>query len=209
METTSMFITFGLPIGGYLLGSIPWGLVLTRIFSDVDIRKHGSGNIGATNVRRLAGTPLGVATLIGDVAKGVLPTYLAVILGPQAMMPVDLFVCASALAAFVGHLFPLYTGLQDGGKGVATAAGGIAVISPLSVVIALAVFLTVAVVSKRVSAGSLSAAAVLTPLVGGFTHSVIYATGALIMTLFIFYRHKSNIRRLLAGIEPSLRDRPK
>jgi glycerol-3-phosphate acyltransferase PlsY len=203
-----MFLTLGLPLGAYLIGSIPWGLILTRLFTDIDIRRHGSGNIGATNVRRLAGTPLGLATLVGDVAKGAVPTYLAGALAPASPLPLAGFVSLVALAAFLGHLFPLYTGLREGGKGVATAAGAIAVISPLSVGIALAAFILAVAVSRRVSVGSLAAAVCLPFLTGGLTHSGVYGACAAVMAVFIIYRHKSNIRRLRDGTEPGFKNRP-
>jgi glycerol-3-phosphate acyltransferase PlsY len=201
-----MLLVLGLPLAAYLIGSIPWGLVLTRVFTDIDIRKHGSGNIGATNVRRLAGTPLGVATLVGDIAKAALPTYLAAEIA-QPPIPGALLVSMVALAAFLGHLFPLYTGMRQGGKGVATAAGGIGVMSPPAVAVALAAFILAAAISRRVSVGSLAAAVCLPLLVGGLTHSAYYGSCATIMSLLIIYRHRTNIRRLREGTEPTFKDR--
>jgi glycerol-3-phosphate acyltransferase PlsY len=194
----------GLPILAYLLGSVPWGLVLTRMFTTVDIRRQGSGNIGATNVRRLAGTPLGLLTLAGDLLKGAAPVYLAVNVTGLDPIQQALFVSVVALTAFAGHLFPLYLKLKGGGKGVATAAGCFLVISPMSVLAALIAFLLILGWSGRVSAGSLSAAAVLPAAVWWRLGSPVYCGCAVLMAVLIVLRHRDNIRRLLNGSEPAV-----
>ncbi|MGA9537827.1 MAG: glycerol-3-phosphate 1-O-acyltransferase PlsY [Desulfobacterales bacterium] len=194
----------GLPILAYLLGSVPWGLVLTRMFTTVDIRRQGSGNIGATNVRRLAGTPLGLLTLAGDLLKGAAPVYLAENVTGLDPIQQALFVSVVALTAFAGHLFPLYLKLKGGGKGVATAAGCFLVISPMSVLAALIAFLLILGWSGRVSAGSLSAAAVLPAAVWWRLGSTVYCGCAVLMALLIVLRHRDNIRRLLNGSEPAV-----
>ena len=186
----------------YFLGSIPWGLLLTRCFTSVDIRQQGSGNIGATNVSRLAGIPLGIVTLAGDIMKGVLPVYLAVQVTDLDTIPFQLFVSTTAIAAFGGHLFPLYLKLQGGGKGVATAFGCFIVISPLATMLSLVTFAFVVWISRRVSAGSLASAIVLAPAVWWFEQSLVYSICALLIVLFIFVRHRENIRRLINGSEP-------
>lgn len=194
-------ITYGLPLLAYLLGSIPWGLVLTRLFAITDIRRHGSGNIGATNVARVAGPALGLATLVGDFLKGWAPVVLASYLDlPQA--GAEVYGAALALLAVLGHLFPIYTRLRGGGKGVATAAGGFAALAPLAVLIALVVFVLALALTRRVSAGSLAAAAALPPAVLSTTGSAVFCAGAVIAATLIFIRHAGNIRRLLAGTEP-------
>lgn len=193
----------GLPILAYLLGSVPWGLVLTRMFTSVDIRRQGSGNIGATNVRRLAGTPLGLLTLAGDLLKGAAPVYLAANVAGLDPIQQALFVSVVALAAFGGHLFPLYLKLKGGGKGVATAAGCFLVISPMSVLASLIAFLLILGWSGRVSAGSLSAAAVLPAAVWWSLRSPVYCGCAVLMAVLIVLRHRDNIRRLLTGSEPA------
>ena len=197
-------ITSGLLLLAYLLGSIPWGLVLTRLFAIADIRRHGSGNIGATNVARVAGPVLGLATLVGDFLKGWAPVALASYLDlPPA--GAELYAAALALLAVLGHLFPVYTRLRGGGKGVATAAGGFAALAPLAVLIALVVFVLVLALTRRVSAGSLAAAAALPPAVLSTTGSAVFCAGAVIAATLIFIRHAGNIRRLLAGTEPPFR----
>ena len=202
MIRPSISVLFGLPVLAFLLGSIPWGLLLTRWFTSVDIRHQGSGNIGATNVSRLAGIPLGLLTLVGDIMKGALPVYLAVQVTDLATIPSQLFVSTTAIAAFGGHLFPLYLKLQGGGKGVATAFGCFIVISPLATLLSLVTFTFVVWISRRVSAGSLASAIVLAPAVGWFEQSLVYGICALLIVLFIFVRHRENIRRLINGSEP-------
>ena len=207
MDAPNSLTWLGVIILTYLLGSIPFGLVFTRLFTDIDIRKAGSGNIGATNVRRLAGIPMGILTLVGDIAKGAVPVLLAQSLPAPANLPQDVCLSLVAVAAFGGHLFPIYTKMKGGGKGVATAAGGLAAISPLAVLIALAVFLLVALVSNRVSVGSLAAAATLPPSLWWTTHSIAFTACALVLAVGIFFRHSSNIRRLRNGTEPVIRSK--
>ena len=200
---TIMFI--GLLILAYLLGSIPFGLILARLFARDDIRLKGSGNIGATNVAREAGASPGLLTLAGDVLKGFLPVYLAHATFGPAGGTGDSFVAAVALAAFLGHLFPLYLKFRDGGKGVATAAGCFAAISMTAVLAALCVFCAVLLFARRVSVGSLCAAATLPVIVWITTHSIILTITAGMTALLIFSRHHDNIKRLLAGTEPRFR----
>jgi glycerol-3-phosphate acyltransferase PlsY len=197
-------LTIGLPAAAYLVGSIPFGLVLTRWFTDIDIRAQGSGNIGATNVRRLAGNTLGAITLAGDVLKGSVPVAVASALSDGGTAG-HTFVAAVALAAFLGHLYPLYLGFRGGGKGVATAGGCAAVISPIALAIALAVFLLTLWRSNHVSAGSLAAAAALPAAMWPAAHSPVFAGCFLIIAVLIFIRHKTNIQRLLSGTEASFR----
>jgi glycerol-3-phosphate acyltransferase PlsY len=209
MFPPKLIFLIGLPILAYLLGSVPWGLVLTRMFTTVDIRRQGSGNIGATNVRRLAGTPLGLLTLAGDLLKGAAPVYLAGNVTGLDPIQQAFFVSFAALAAFAGHLFPLYLKLKGGGKGVATAAGCFLVISPMSVLAALIAFLLVLGWSGRVSAGSLSAAAVLPAAVWWRLGSPVYCGCAALMAVLIVLRHRDNIRRLLNGSEPAVNGKKK
>ena len=118
----------------YLVGSIPTGLLLAKAFGGVDIRESGSGNIGATNVYRTLGRKVGLLTLVGDCLKGVIPVVAAKCLG----MP-DMWIAAVGLAAFLGHVYTVFLGFK-GGKGVATALGVFLAVSPLAVLVALAVF---------------------------------------------------------------------
>ncbi|UCD82423.1 MAG: glycerol-3-phosphate 1-O-acyltransferase PlsY [Desulfobacterales bacterium] len=199
----------GLTILAYLLGSIPWGVVLTLSFTSVDVRRRGSGNIGATNVSRVAGSTLGLLTFIGDVLKGAVPVYLALIfVGSQPVLH-DPLPAVVALAAFFGHLYPLFMKFKKGGKGVATCAGCFVVLAPLACLAALLTFIVSLFLARRVSVGSLAAAAVLPIAVWFSVQSVQITIGAVIMTVFIFIRHTNNIKRLIAGTEPKFRDRSK
>lgn len=190
-------------VASYLLGAIPFGLVLGRL-AGVDVRAQGSGNIGATNVARTAGKSLGLLTLLLDALKGALPPLivrygLADALGPAGP---DLAVYAG-LAAVVGHIFPIYLKLR-GGKGVATAAGMFAAIAPLELGVGLVVFGAAYALSKVVSVGSLlGALALLLALVLGPASFVTAAAGGVVVGL-IFVRHTGNIQRILAGRENRL-----
>lgn len=187
----------------YLLGAVPFGLILVKTLKGTDLRQIGSGNIGATNARRAGGWPLGLATLCLDVLKGALPVYLAGAIFSAAAVPLAMGL--TALGACCGHLFPIYLKFKTGGKGVATAAGCFAVISPVSLSIAFAVFMLLAVLSKRVSIGSM-AAAVSLPIAVMLVENAWLITGsAAVIALLIILRHKDNIQRLQAGTEPTIR----
>ena len=186
----------------YLIGSIPFGVILTRLFSDIDIRKAGSGNIGAFNVYRLAGIKLGIMTLLGDLCKGAVPVLVATYWTEISGWKGELWISLVALSAFAGHIFPIFLGFK-GGKGVATAAGCFLIISPLVLLGCLSVYILVLCSSGYSSAGSLSAAAALPVATWLATHSVVITGGAVIMTLLVFMRHADNIKRLLDGTEHS------
>ena len=193
-----------LPIFAYLLGSVPWGLILTRLFTPINIRQVGSGNIGATNVVRMAGTGLGILTLVGDTLKGAFPVWFAVTMTTANDVWGAHYIALVAFAAFIGHLYPVYLKFKDGGKGVATAAGCFGVISPVALIILILVFILFVCWSNRVSLASLAAAAVLPIAIWKATGSVVMLGCAIITTIFIYLRHMDNIKRLLAGTEPSI-----
>ena len=201
----SVFI--GLLVFAYLLGSVPWGLILTRFFARNDIRLKGSGNIGATNVAREAGALPGLLTLAGDVIKGALPVYLACsTFGPPGGLG-DPYLAAVALVAFAGHLFPVYLKFRDGGKGVATALGVFIILEPVAVLISLFLFTGIVYVSGFVSVGSLLVSALMTLwiwLLGGSPNHVFLA---FFIAVFIWLKHMDNINRLLAGTEKSWKNK--
>lgn len=198
-------IKLGLPvIGAYLLGSVPFGLIIAKKFASVDIRSEGSGNIGATNVRRVAGTAPGLLTFACDFLKGAIPVYIAALLTENKGSCAELYLSVTAIAAFWGHLYPVFLKFKGGGKGVATAGGCFLVISPLSFFAAIILFLLVVYFSRRVSAGSLAASAILPFAVWIATGSFLYAFCAASVSLFIFLRHRENIKRLLSGTEPTI-----
>jgi len=204
MLTSELSYKIGIAVLAYLLGSIPCGLVLTRAFAATDVRRCGSGNIGATNVARVAGHWLGLATLAADVLKGFLPVYLVRSL-PAPAADLETWATAAALLAFCGHLYPLYTRFRGGGKGVATGLGSFLLLAPGAVMGALALFLVVFFIGRRVSAASLAAAAVLPAAVSLTGQAGVVCVGAVIVAVFIFLRHAENIRRLRAGTEPEFR----
>ncbi len=198
ITTIALFFT-----AAYLAGGIPFGLLLTRWRKGIDIRDHGSGNIGATNVRRIAGNTLGTLTLVGDMLKGFLPVWAVQWIIPAGHPGFEAALGAVAVAAFCGHLFPAGLGF-NGGKGVATAAGAYLAISPPAILGVLLAFGVGLVASRRVSVGSLTAAAGLPIGVAMTTRSVALTIGALVITLGILARHQANIERILAGSEPKL-----
>jgi glycerol-3-phosphate acyltransferase PlsY len=198
-----------LPAFAYLLGSVPWGLVVAWRYKAVDIRKSGSGNIGATNVRRIAGPVPGGLTLMADALKGVFPVYVAaVVCGPDPS-GCNLFLALVAFSAFLGHLFPLFLKFKTGGKGVATALGCLIVLSPMAALVGVLVFVLVACWSNHVSAGSLAASAVVPPAVWVYTGSPVLVGYGVLTGLWIFWRHRENIHRLRTGTEPVIRGESK
>jgi glycerol-3-phosphate acyltransferase PlsY len=181
---------------GYLLGSVPFGLILTKLFSQVDPRKKGSGNIGATNIFRTAGRTLGILTLFGDLLKGVLPIWIAT----QWNLS-DYWIAAAGLSPFLGHLFPIFLGFK-GGKGVATALGVYLVISPVAVGIELLLFSILIWRWRFVSLGSICCAMTMPILIAFFrSSSRAYFILSVIIGFLILFRHQPNITRLLQGTE--------
>lgn len=191
----------------YLIGSIPTGLLLAKAVGGEDIRKTGSGNIGATNVTRLLGKKLGSITLLGDTLKAILPmlgvygyfVHSGVAISSQNL---DLIVSLCGAAAFLGHIFPIYLKFK-GGKGVATALGVFIVLEPVAVIISLVLFVGVVYVSGFVSLGSLLVSALLSLwiwLLGGSPNHIFLA---LFVAAFIWLKHMDNINRLLEGTEKS------
>ena len=181
---------------GYLLGSVPTGLLLTRFFSKVDPRKAGSKNIGATNIFRTAGKTLGILTLVGDVLKGMIPIAMAIQLGVS-----NLWVATAGLSSFLGHVFPIFLGFK-GGKGVATALGVYVVISPIAVFIEFLLFAGIVWRWRFVSLASISCATTIPILIAFFrSDSQAYFILSVVIAALILYRHQSNISRLLQGTE--------
>jgi glycerol-3-phosphate acyltransferase PlsY len=179
----------------YLLGSIPVGLLLTKAFSKQDPRQAGSQNIGATNIYRVAGRRLALMTLAGDALKGLVPVSVA-----GAWHFPEIWVALAAMAALVGHLYPLYLGFR-GGKGVATALGIFIALCPLAVIIDFFLFAGVLTTWRIVSVSSMSAAAFMPFLIWVFTGSQPYVVMAICVAILIVYRHRANIQRLVAGRE--------
>jgi glycerol-3-phosphate acyltransferase PlsY len=177
---------------GYLLGSIPFGLIFTRMAGLGDVRKIGSGNIGATNVLRTGRKGLAAATLLADALKGTAAVLIAAQWGPQ-------FATMAALGAFLGHLFPVWLGFK-GGKGVATLIGVLIGLKPLAALIFCAIWLAVAFASKYSSLSALVASAA-SPIVLWLLGEPGMAGIAVVLVALLWWKHGQNISRLLAGTE--------
>ncbi len=193
MNALSLFLA-------YLLGSIPTAVWVSKLFFGVDVRTLGSGNAGATNVARTLGWKAALPVVLVDVGKGALAAALPKLLAQSFPVWLPL---ACVVAAVVGHAFPVFAGFR-GGKGVATAGGGLAVLAPALVGIAAGVWLLVVLVTRIVSLASLLAALALT--VASFALPSLAAWGmeplSLMLCFFVFWTHRQNIRRLLSGQEP-------
>jgi len=195
--TTSLLLA-----AAYLLGSIPFGLILAKLFAGSDIRKSGSGNIGATNVARVVGPAAGILTLLLDVAKGAAAVWLAGRFSEQnstALMLAGVF-------ALLGHCFPVWLGF-NGGKGVAAALGVFLMLSPMAALSALLVFILVSLAWRYVSLGSVSAAAAMPLLMyflwaPGHAPPLVVDFGTLFATALIIFKHDANLQRLVDGTEP-------
>src|SRR3954447_23008269 len=186
---------------GYLLGSVPFAFLLARR-AGVDVRISGSGNVGAANVLRTSGTPLGVTVMALDISKGaasVLAAYAAA--GTASTM------AAAGAAAVVGHIYPVWLRFH-GGKGVAVAAGVFNVLAPAATAIAGFLFLVTVWSTRYVSLGSVAATLALPPVawLAGAPRTVVLAAGG--TAILILFRHRANVRRLLAGTERRMGARP-
>ena len=179
-------------IVGYLLGSIPFGLILTRLAGLGDIRAIGSGNIGATNVLRTGNRKLAAATLLLDGLKGTAAVFVGWLIAPEAAL-------AAGLGAFLGHLFPVWLGFK-GGKGIATYIGVLAAVA-WPAALAFGVVWVATAFATRFSSASALLASLLTPILLYFIATPATALVFLAMTAITWWRHAANIRRLLAGTE--------
>lgn len=185
-------------IVAYLIGSIPFALLLSRRFGEADLRRVGSGNLGAANVMRASGVAAGLLVAALDMTKGAASVWLAARGSAGAALP-----AAAGLAAIIGHIYPVWLRFR-GGKGVATACGVFAVLTPLALPPALAVFVAVVWMTKYISLGSVVATIALPPLayaLGSPAPSVLAAFAAAIVIVF---RHRSNVWRLRTGTERRL-----
>lgn len=195
----------------YLLGSIPFGYLLVRIIYGTDVRRSGSGNIGATNVSRTSPI-LGVITLLLDTLKGMAAVALVLlwIHGTRQLA------FAAAFASICGHMFPVWLGFR-GGKGVATGLGSFVLLTPKAVLVAVAIFVAVVAAFRWIALGSVVASASLPPLAWalGEAHQTSGATGMInrsqpllwitFAAVLIVFKHHGNIRRMLSGAEPRFR----
>jgi len=182
-------------LAAYLLGAIPFGLIIARLQRGIDIRDHGSGNIGTSNVLRTLGRRAALLTLGGDLMKG----YVSVLLGRLFEVP-EPWLVAAGVAAIIGHNWPAYVGFR-GGKGVATSFGAALALMPHIAFFALAVYLAVAAVSRYTSLAALIGSASLVLWVHILRASRPQVLFSLISAALIYLRHRENIQRLISGTE--------
>jgi glycerol-3-phosphate acyltransferase PlsY len=191
-----------IPVVAYFLGSIPFGLLLVKLFRQGrDVRSEGSGNIGAANVARVAGPGVGLATLLLDAGKG----YLAVWLATRWSDGNVRCIMGAAVAAVLGHLFPIWLRFR-GGRGVATGVGVCLLISGKAVLAAVAIWLLVVAFWRYVSLGSITAAAAMPLLVylfyaPGHAPPFVVSLGIIAIAILVIWKHRPNIERLLSGTE--------
>jgi glycerol-3-phosphate acyltransferase PlsY len=190
-----MLADLGLLMLAYLLGSISFGLFMTRLYGGTDPRHSGSGNIGATNIARMLGKKAGVLTLLGDCAKGLIAVLLAQRLGSSLVIS-----AAVALSAVLGHVFPVYYGFR-GGKGVATALGVLLPTLPVPVLGGCVAWVVVVAIWRYVSAGSILAAVLVPILAALLAYPVPLVCAAGAIACLVLYKHRSNIQRLFQGQE--------
>jgi acyl phosphate:glycerol-3-phosphate acyltransferase len=198
-----------IPVAAYLLGSIPFGLLIVKALGGPDIREIGSGNIGAANVARNAGKLAGALTLVFDAAKG----YFAVWLASRYATGSIRWMMLAAVFAVIGHMFPVWLGFR-GGKGVATGLGVFIPICWQAVAAGIALWLLVVIFWRYSSLGSISAAAALPIFVyllyaPGHAPPEIVTFGTVVIAVLVIFKHRSNIERLIAGEEPRLGAPPK
>jgi acyl phosphate:glycerol-3-phosphate acyltransferase len=200
--------TWLIPVVAYLLGSIPFGLLIVKILGGPDIREVGSGNIGAANVARSAGRFAGILTLLLDAAKG----YLAVWLATRWTNGNIRWMMVGAILAVIGHMFTVWLNFE-GGKGVATSLGVFLPICWQAVAAAAVLWLVVVIFWKYASLGSISAAAALPILIyllyaPGHAPPEFVSFGTLLICVLVIAKHKANIERLISGTEPRIGKRP-
>ena len=203
MSTTSSLALPALVIMAYLMGSISFAIVISRLFGLQDPRKFGSGNPGATNVLRTGNKTAAALTLLGDAAKGWLAVWIA-----MRMEADQATIALVAFAVFIGHLYPVFLKFK-GGKGVATALGVLFAIQPWLALATIDTWILIAVFFKYSSLAAI-VAAIFAPLYYVFGSGVAWKTSAPIgvaiatITLFLLYRHRANISRLIKGTEPKI-----
>ncbi len=193
-----MLFSLTIIIISYLIGSIPFGLLIVKWNYGIDVREQGSGNIGATNVLRSVGKKEGTLTLLADALKGFLPVFVV-----QAATGDMRLTATAGTAAVIGHMFPVFLQFR-GGKGVATALGVLIYLMPRATLSAVLVFAAVTFFSRYVSLGSIIAAVII-PISGLIFHAEIYLVyTSSVIALLVIIRHHQNISRLLAGTESKL-----
>ncbi len=191
----------------YLLGSIPFGIIICKLWKGIDIREYGSKNPGATNVYRVIGPIPALIVLLLDISKGLIATLLIsrIIIDQPVLNQTSLMIIAG-MVVILGHIFPVFASFK-GGKGVATGLGVLISLAPVELILSLLLFLIIVVITRYVSLGSLSSALfILLALIFEkyYLHKPVadeLLIAVLVLNIFIFYTHRSNIKRLLNGTE--------
>lgn len=186
----------------YLIGSVPFALVVARSWGVADLRRVGSGNLGAANVLRASGVMAAATVLLLDIGKGAVSVALAQRFAGGGSAP-----AAAGVAAIVGHIYPVWLGFR-GGKGVATACGVFSVLAPMAVLPSLVIFAGAVWIGRYVSVGSVLAAVALPPIAYATGSPAPVVAAALAAAALIVLRHRSNLARVRAGTEPRLGVRP-
>ena len=188
---------------GYLLGSIPFALILGRAFGGVDVRKHGSKNLGGTNVIRVLGPKVGVPVILLDITKGFLAALVSSLIGGEVLALI------AGVMAIVGHFYPIFAGFK-GGKGVATGAGVFFFLAPFQMTVALVVFFIVLLFFGYVSLASIVGAItgmilmIIPEVITGMYINFLVRLGGLIVGALVIYKHRSNIKKLINGEEKKI-----
>lgn len=182
----------------YLLGSIPSGVIVGKLFYGIDIRQHGSGNLGATNTFRTLGMKAGIAVTLADILKGTLATFLPLMFGIETIHPLLV-----GLLAVVGHMFPIFAGFR-GGKAVATSGGILLGTAPVLFLLVVGVFLLSLKISKYVSLSSIIAA-VFAFIYSLFTGDWVLIPVVAALAFFVIFRHRANLKRIKEKSEPKVK----
>jgi glycerol-3-phosphate acyltransferase PlsY len=193
--------TFVVLIVGYVLGSIPFAYLLARRHRGIDLRLAGSGNVGAANLLRTTTKKIGVSAMALDVAKGVASVLVAKQIDPGATGPT-----VAGIAAVLGHIYPVWLGFR-GGKGVATTCGVFAVLAPQATLIAAIAFLATVWWTRYISLGSVAGSVLLAPVAYLSGEPDVTVIGAIIVAGIVIHRHRSNLGRVIAGVERRLGQR--
>ncbi|WP_226034838.1 glycerol-3-phosphate 1-O-acyltransferase PlsY [Aquibacillus saliphilus] len=189
---------FLLAIIAYLIGSVPFGLIVGKVGFKIDIREHGSGNLGGTNSFRVLGVKAGFIVTVADILKGTLATQLPLLFGIENVNPLII-----GIIAVVGHMYPIFARFK-GGKAVATSGGIILGVNPLLFIIILATFFIMLYLTKYVSLSSMITG-IVTVIVAYIQQEMGLVIVGLILTVFVFYRHRANIKRIIDKTEPKIK----
>ncbi len=187
-------------VGAYLIGSIPFSLIVGKLMAGVDIRKQGSGNVGATNVLRSLGTQGAILALIADALKGVAAVWAGLLVGGAMLAAV------CGVAVVLGHCFSVFLSFK-GGKGVATSGGIVLFLMPKVILALLAAFILIVFLSRYVSLGSITVAALLPVLAFTLNYDFAYVLMSLVLAFIVIWHHKDNITRLKEGTESKIGQR--